>query len=345
MDYKNTIISQLDIVRKDEISNSQPFKAKAYQTVISQIKNIKHPILSFGDLKEVTGIGEKIRLKIEEIFQTGKLQKAETITNSSNSSSDSSSFQIFENIYGVGPVKAKELVSEYKMKSIDELRLAVKKDSKLLNEKQKIGLKYYEDLLERIPRKEMDSHNKYITDKIKHVTTSKLISCIVGSYRRKAESSGDIDVLITSTSSKTTYIEMVTMFNNVINAFIKDKYMIELLATGPKKCLGICKINGIPRRIDLLLTLRHEYIYSILYFTGSASFNVKMRSRALELGYTMNEYGLKRVEPELNVVKKDNKNNIKNNTNSKQEEIPLMCCEKDVFDFLKMEYLDPENRI
>ena len=135
------------------------------------------------------------------------------------------------------------------------------------------------------------------------------------------------------------------MFNNVINAFIKDKYMIELLATGPKKCLGICKINGIPRRIDLLLTLRHEYIYSILYFTGSATFNVKMRSRALELGYTMNEYGLKRVESEL---KKDNKNNIKNNTNSKtdkEEEIPLMCCEKDVFDFLKMEYLDPENRI
>ena len=339
MDYKNTIISQLDIVRKDEISNSQPFKAKAYQTVINQIKNIKHPILSFGDLKKVTGIGEKIRLKIEEIFQTGKLQKAETISNSSN---NSSCFQIFENIYGVGPVKAKELVTEYKVKSIGDLRLAVKKDTKILNEKQKIGLKYYEDLLERIPRKEMDSHNKYITDKIKHVTTSKLTSCIVGSYRRKAESSGDIDVLITSTSSKTTYIEMVTMFNNVINAFIKDKYMIELLATGPKKCLGICKINGTistpPRRIDLLLTLRHEYIYSILYFTGSASFNVKMRSRALELGYTMNEYGLKRVENELNMVKKDN-------TNTKQEEIPLMCCEKDVFDFLKMEYLEPENRI
>lgn len=335
MDYKDTIISQLDIIRKDEISNSQPFKAKAYQTVISQIKNIKHPILSFGDLKEVSGIGEKIRLKIEEIFRTGKLQKAETIITNNK---DSTYYQIFENIYGIGPVKAKELVTENKVKSIDDLRLAVKKDSKLLNDKQKIGLKYYEDLLERIPRKEMDEHYKYITEKIRHVTTGKLTSCIVGSYRRKALTSGDIDVLITSTSSKISYIEMVTMFNNCVNAFIKDKYMIELLANGPKKCLGVCKINGsnsIARRIDLLLTLRQEYIYSILYFTGSATFNVKMRSRALELGYTMNEYGLKRVETELN----------KDKNNNKVEDIPVMCCEKDVFDFLKMEYLDPENRI
>ena len=333
MDYKNTIISQLDIIRKDEIFNSQPFKAKAYQTVISQIKNIKHNISSFDDLKEVTGIGEKMRLKIEEIFKFGKLQKAESIFYNN----DSTSIQIFSNIYGVGPVKAKELVSEYKIKSIADLRLAVKKDTKILNDKQKIGLKYYEDLMERIPRKEMDSHNKYIIEKIRHVTTAKLTSCIVGSYRRKSECSGDIDVLITSTSSKTTYIEMVTMFNNVINAFIKDKYMVELLATGPKKCLAICKINGtnsISRRIDLLLTLRHEYIYSILYFTGSASFNVKMRSKALELGYTMNEYGLKPVESN------------KNNKDKKGEEIPIpvMTCEKDVFDFLKMDYLEPENR-
>jgi DNA polymerase lambda len=337
MDYKDIIISQLDIIRKDEISNCQPFKAKAYQTVINQIKNIKHSITSFDDLKGVNGIGEKIKLKIEEIFKTGKLQKAESIF----FNHDSTSIQIFENIYGVGPVKAKELVSEHKLKNIDDLRLAVKKDSKLLNDKQKIGLKYYEDLLERIPRKEMDIHNKYITEKIKHVTTGKLTSCIVGSYRRKSESSGDIDVLITSTSSKTTYIEMVTMFNNVINTFIKDKYMIELLANGPKKCLGICKIDGTKtksRRIDLLLTLRNEYIYSILYFTGSASFNVKMRAKALELGYTMNEYGLKPVETDLYLNTKDKK--IK-----KEEEIPIMCSEKDVFDFLKMEYLEPENRL
>ena len=330
MDYKELIISQLDIIRKDEISNSQPFKAKAYLTVINQIKNINHPITSFNDLKEVSGIGEKIKLKIEEIFKTGKLQKAELIF----FNYESTSIQLFSNIYGIGPVKAKELVSVNKLKTIDDLRSAVKKDSKLLNDKQKIGLKYYEDLLERIPRKEMDKHNKYITEKIKHITTGKLTSCIVGSYRRKSESSGDIDVLITSTSSKTTYIEMVTMFNNIINAFIKDKYMIELLANGSKKCLGICKIDDIPRRIDLLLTLRNEYIYSILYFTGSASFNVKMRSRALELGYTMNEFGLKQVEDQLN----------KNKKIKKEEQIPVMSCEKDVFDFLKMEYLEPEER-
>ena len=69
----------------------------------------------------------------------------------------------------------------------------------ILNNKQKIGLKYYEDLLKRIPRKEMEKHDKFITEFINSIDKNDdLIYEIVGSYRRNASNSGDIDVLCTT---------------------------------------------------------------------------------------------------------------------------------------------------
>ena len=327
-DYKELIISQLDILRKDESSNGNPFKAKAYSLVINQLKICIHPIYSFDDLKNVTGIGEKIHKKIEEIFSTNKLKKAEAIlANPSNNSK-----QIFENVYGIGPTKSKDLVERYNIRTILELRNAVKSDPSILNDKQKIGLQYYEDLIQRIPRKEMDIHNEYITTKINQISKGKLKCCIVGSYRRQSESSGDIDVLITATNSELSELEINALFVNCVNSMMKETYIIEVLANGSKKNMSICRLgkDGVARRLDLLLTPISEYYYSILYFTGSQSFNIKMRSKALEMSYSLNEHGL---------------TYIGNSKSKALPSLPKINSEKDVFDFLKMDYLKPENRV
>jgi DNA polymerase/3'-5' exonuclease PolX len=238
-DYKESIISQLDILRKDESSNGNPFKAKAYSLVINQLKICTHPIYSFDDLKNVTGIGEKIHKKIEEIFSTNKLKKAEAILANPTHNSK----QIFENVYGIGPTKSKELVERYNIRTILELRNAVKSDPSILNDKQKIGLQYYEDLIQRIPRKEMDIHNEYITTKINQISKGKLKCCIVGSYRRQSESSGDIDVLITATNSELSELEINALFVNCVNSMMKETYIIEVLANGSKKNMSICRLG------------------------------------------------------------------------------------------------------
>jgi DNA polymerase beta len=122
--------------------------------------------------------------------------------------------------------------------SISQLR----ENQNQLNDIQKVGLKYYEDILKRIPRSEIEQYKSIFENDFKEVTNTTNINTnntnasfeIVGSYRRGAESSGDIDVIITSENSK--------VFIQFIDILIKQKIIIEVLSRGPTKCLVITKI-------------------------------------------------------------------------------------------------------
>ena len=74
-----------------------------------------------------------------------------------------------------------------------------------------------------------------------------------------------------------------------------------------------------------MVTTKKEYPFAILYSTGSAEFNPKMRQRALDLGYSLNEYSLTDIKTKLDMDKE-------------------FLEEKDIFDFLKMEYVEPHLR-
>ena len=71
-----------------------------------------------------------------------------------------------------------------------------------LNDVQKVGLKYYEDVLQRIPRSEIEEYKTIFENSFKKVSAPNSRFEIVGSYRRGAQSSGDIDVIITSANPK-----------------------------------------------------------------------------------------------------------------------------------------------
>ncbi len=319
MDYKQTIIDSLDIMRKRDVAEKQTFKARAYQKVITQLKQHSDPITSFEDVKNVEGIGEKIREKIKEIIETGQLQSAERIKQSYNITA----LDAFQNIYGVGATKANELVSQG-YNTIEDLRKAIKKNPKLLHDKQKIGLKYYEDLLERIPRIEMQEHEDILNQLIPDESDFKID--IVGSYRREAETSGDIDVLI-RIPHNTSIEHAAHYFNQYIKLLEGFGYITDILALGDKKCMAICKVyNGKHRRLDLLLTPHSEYAYSLLYFTGSDQFNVGFRQYALDKGYSLNEHTFTIIKHNITPV-------------------PYMQEEKDIFRFLKLQYVEPKNRI
>lgn len=79
--------------------------------------------------------------KCKEYIETGKLELLEREKNKPE--------YVLSNVYGIGPIKARELVDKEGIKTIQELR---EKQESVLNVVQKIGLKYYEDIQERIPR-------------------------------------------------------------------------------------------------------------------------------------------------------------------------------------------------
>jgi DNA polymerase/3'-5' exonuclease PolX len=320
IDYKQTIIDSLDILRKRDLADKSPFGARAYAKVITQLKNYQGPITTYQDVQGIDGIGEKIQKKIKEILETGVLASAEKAKELYNIDA----LDAFQNIYGVGPAKATELIKAG-YTTIEQLREAIKKNPKLLNDKQKIGLKYYEDLLERIPRSEMEEHqdilNSLLPDEMSDYDTE-----IVGSFRREATNSGDIDMLIRvpkGTDSNTAK-ENLELYVKMLEGF---GYIEEILALGEHKCMAISRMyNGKARRLDLLMTPDEEYAYAILYFTGSDLFNVAFRTYCESKGYKLNEHTLTPIRAGVQVV-------------------PYMKTEKDIFKFLGLRYIDPSKRV
>ena len=221
----------------------------------------------------------------------------------------------FLDISGVGPKKAKELVGKG-ITSIDMLR---KSDNlkELLNDKQLIGLKYYEDILERIPQSEIVNHEIYLKKVLQSLSPKSELT-IAGSYRRRAKDSGDIDVLLKGTP---------TLYKKFIEVLEKDGYLYETLAKGTKKYNGMCKMPDCLtfRRIDIMVTKPQEYPFAVLYFTGSKDFNTLMRQHALDRGLSMNEYSLKDVD-------------------TKEPVDHIFETERDIFDYLEYTYVDPWKR-
>ena len=308
-DIKELVIHELTLMRKGVSFKQDRWRVIAYNKAIKAIKEYNGKITNAEDLRKLHGVGEKIVLKVEEILKTGKLKAANIIRKDKTITAVS----IIGNVVNIGPVKAKELVEKHKIKTIEELR----KNQHLLNNKQKIGLKYYESLMLKIPRTEMDKHNNFL-QKIMKSIDSKAILTTVGSYRRLVKSSGDIDVLLTHPQDK-------DIFKPFVDSLLKTNYVKDVLSYGNKKCSAVVEISkGKMRRLDILFTKKSEYPFALFYFTGSGTFNQVIRKKANELGYKLNEYGIKKTGSN------DYISNIKN--------------EQDIFRMLKVKYLEPKDR-
>ena len=292
------------------LKQGEPFRARAYQKAQESIMSFQDDIVSPEQLKGLPGIGSTIMEKLNEYMTTGTLKVLEREKNNP--------VNILADIYGIGPKKAKELV-EKGIVSIAQLR----DNQQMLNDIQKVGLRYYEDILKRIPRSEIEEYETIFVNDFKKVATPTSRFEIVGSYRRGAQNSGDIDVIITSESPQ--------VFVNFINELIKEKIILEVLSRGNTKCLVIAKIpsSDSARRVDFLYSSPEEYPFSVLYFTGSKIFNTVMRHQALQMGLTMNEHGLYKMEGKKKGDKVDH----------------VFKDEKDIFDYLNMVYKTPVERI
>lgn len=306
---KKEIIKNLKLLEEYETLNKQPFKARAYSKVINSIEMSTDKLDTLDDFANIKGIGDKIKEKIKEYFETGKINAVERAMADPKFSLK----RKLANLYGVGPVKIKDLME--KVNSFEEL----KEKPELLNDKQKIGLKYYDDMIQRIPMYEGKKHYDII-NKTFNKTYKDIEFELVGSYRRKNSDMGDIDVLIKNQPD----LEL----KNLITELKSSGYIIETLANGKNKFMGLCKLSPeLPaRRIDILIADPSYYYYALLYFTGSYQFNIYMRRIALQKNLSLSEYGLK-----------DKKGKIIDTTDK-------IKSEKDIFDYLEIPYVLPEKR-
>jgi DNA polymerase beta len=338
MDYKPVIIDALRVLEARDKAEKKPFSVRAYATVLRHLEAHPAPIRSNAEIPVFQGVGEKIKKKMEEIVETGRLEAAEK----AKADYPLDALALFGGIYGIGPVKARELV-DMGLRTLTDLRVELHMRPDLLHEKQKAGLFYYEDLVERIPREEMREHELLLQGilgthcrdtnptPLSH-QSGEVSLTVVGSYRRGAETSGDVDVLLRVPSSWTSLM-CATYLHTFVMAMETAGYMEYILALGEKKCMGIARLLGKDykaRRVDFLITPEHEYACALLYFTGSDMFNVAFRQRALQRGYTLNEHSMTPMK-------------LPDGTNAPAP--PPFHTEQDIFRFLSLQYVEPPKRV
>ena len=355
VDHKNDYI---EILKKLEYYNrnheKQKFKAKIYKEAGEQLKNMKDKVTSSNDIKDLPGIGNAIINKLDEYIKTGKVKNLEDLKDKygtdvyEKEKIHEKKKEIFLQIPWIGDATAEKIlelninnIEELKKRKDEEIPGKGQKKLKLLNDSQKKGLIYYQEIAKRIPRKEIDEYKELLRKIFDETCEENGYSNtnndfeIVGSYRRGKQESGDIDIIITSKENDKT---IFNKFLEKMDDTKKDeksnnsKIIKAFLTSGEKKVMVIAKLDekNIARRLDFLYSPPQEYAFAILYFTGSMEFNTSMRQYALQQNLTLNEHGFHKM---VNKIKGEKITSETFNT------------EKDIFNYLNLEFKEPHERI
>ena len=296
--------------------NYDTFRAKTYRAVNQGLQSLHlNSELTDGTLSKIPGIGGGTKERIRAILETGTCDAYQKLLCALKSPKAD-----FLKIHGVGPVQANKLIKAG-FTSIEDLRHSPDLGDHL-NEVQTMGLQHYEAMQERIPYAEIQAHEVFLK-KVLLVVDSEAELTISGSYRRRKPNSGDIDLLVKGPKPKKIYEKFIQSLQEI-------GYLTCTLAHGPKKYMGLGLLDPnsyhTNRRIDIMCTTPSEYPFAIFYFTGSSEFNQRIRKEILDRGMSINEYSLK-------------------DSVTKKKVDHTFRTEKDIFEYLGYEYVEPEDRI
>jgi len=331
---KNTEVNR-DIIEKLQAMSdlygktNDKWRSYSYQKAITTIRRCTKRIDSYEELIKLPGIGESLAKKIWEIIDTGSLEKLEDF----QSSDYIRTIQLFGNVWGCGPHIAKQWYDQG-FRSLDDVRTKAK-----LSQNQQVGLKYYDEFLERIPRDEVTEIEAVVKEHAWRLVPGLSIETC-GSYRRGKVTCGDVDILLThkdGVSHEGLLIPLIDSLKNegflTDDLVISDKYDED--QNSHMKYFGVCLLPGENRkhrRLDLIVVPYSEYACALLYFTGSALFNRSMRNLAHQYNMYLSQHRLN-----TGVIRK---NNSKINTGT-----PLYTpTEESIFKYLNLPYRRPEER-
>ena len=318
----NYILVNFDLSDKEK--TREEYRLKSLTTSLNIIKNFNKPLKdnqNIIELSNLKGIGKGTIDRIKEINKSGKL--SEIVINKNSQ-------QYFNNlikIYCIGPKYAFKLLKQG-IKSIDELKTAIKNNKVKITNNIRLGIKYYDKLQENNKRSVIKKHKiilKSALDKVikdYNLLKTDLFIKLCGSYRRKKDSINDIDCLLVINSDK---IKNRNWLNIYVNELKKINYIVDSFTNKQQeKYMGFVKnINDTVLRLDIQKIDHKRYPFALLYFTGNKYFNLFIRNKAKEKGYKLNEFGL-----------------FKNNKQIQKE----IKTEKDIFEFLDLKYLKPSER-
>ncbi|MBI2075803.1 MAG: DNA polymerase/3'-5' exonuclease PolX [Candidatus Aenigmarchaeota archaeon] len=269
-----------------EMQGEMVFKVRAYEKAAQSVEALGedvNEIYGKGGMKaleEIPGVGKSIAEKIEELLKTGKLKYYEALKKKIPVDVEG-----LRRIEGIGPKTILALYKKLKIKNIEDLEKAAK--SGKIRTLEGFGQKSEENILKGIEFMKRSS-GRYVLGHIlplgkeieKRLASLEYVktAIVAGSFRRRKETIGDIDILVVSGEPK-----------KVMDYFVKMPEVINVYGKGETKSTVKLE-NGID--VDVRVVEEKSYGAALNYFTGSKDHNISLRRIAVEKGLKLSEYGL-----------------------------------------------------
>lgn len=279
---------------KLEDENPQSFRARAYDSAARALESMSNDAasMSAADLVAQPGIGKSTAAKVTEFIETGQIEKLERLR-----AAFPPNYREMVKIPGLGAKTASKLRSELGVESVEALRkalaenqlrdlpgLGAKTEEKIAKAIDRLGMSGKEH---RVPIVEAMPQAVRLTEELRRLDgVVDVVTC--GSVRRLRETIADIDILVSAAEP-----------GPVMEAVQGLPAVREIIGSGSTKTSFV---NQAGLQVDVRVIAPDSFGAALLYFTGSKSHNIKLRQRALERGWTLNEYSLSDVETEAVVA-------------------------------------------
>jgi len=314
-----------------ELNDENPFKIRAYANAARSLETFGGNLADLQDeeaLAKIPGIGKAIAAKVKELAATGSLKYLEEL----RSEFPAAILDLFS-ISGLGAKKIKALYEQLHISSIEQLREAC--ESGRVAQLPGFGETTQAKICTAIEQRA--KHSGYFqfgqiaaeAESLRRDLATRpdvLQVDVAGSYRRRREIVRDVDLVVATKKPAA-----ITEF------FVKHALVESIIAQGPTKT-SVRLRSGI--QCDLRVVSSAEYPFALNYFTGSKEHNIEMRSRALQRGWTLNEYRLARLPPDPKAKKVRAGRAVRKST----IKIPTVREEADLYRALGLDFVPPELR-
>lgn len=324
-----------------ELKGENPFKIRAYTNAARSIETWGGNVADLRDLEtleKIPGIGKAIAGKIKELVETGALKFFDEL----QAEFPAGILELFT-IPGLGAKKIKALHEQLHVSSIAQLKEACESDR--VAELPGFGKTTQEKLCRAIADRSKHAGSFQLGQIAAEAETLQndlralddaLHVCIAGSYRRRKEIVRDLDFIVATKEPA-----LVSKF------FIEHPLVESVLVQGATKS-SVRLRSGI--QCDLRVVSSAEYPFALNYFTGSKEHNIVVRNRALQRGWTLNEYRLGPVETAKAAAKGEETVAVPTAAARGRkrkvavEAVPEIREEADLYRSLGLDYIPPELR-
>ncbi len=263
-----------------EIEGENQFRVRAYRKAARTVEGLPQSIrglLSSGqDLSELPGIGKDLAGKIADIVKSGRFDLLDKLKKKMPGDLGE-----IAGLPGLGPKRVKLLYEKLKVRTLEDLRHAIKGGR--LRELHGFGPTMVKKIAGALEKPTVEKRFKLA---VAEAEADALVAylrnggrvVVAGSYRRRRDTVGDLDILVTSKHAAAVGDKLVA-YDNVA----------EVLAHGATRTTVVLR-SGI--QVDLRAVADESYGAALLYFTGSKAHNIALRGIANDHKWKLNEYGL-----------------------------------------------------